>query len=107
MPVKTRMNPEDIVREHVGSNVTFLVTELAEYGDEWAWDLLHGDPESDQECYPAYEVWVVDDWLGRQLRRHGHRVAVVGLGGDGYWARGGTGQAIKHDTVIEDIARGK
>lgn len=97
------MTPEQIAREHVMCNVTGLISELCEYGDEWASDLMHGDIESSQAAYDAYEVWIVSHWLARQLKNHDHRVAERGY--QHYWARGASGQAISMDTVIEDIAK--
>lgn len=93
----------DLVNDHVKCNVTPLIVALAEYGDEWAWDLLHGNPEGPEEVYPAYEVWVVSSWLAMMLQKHKHRTDA--LAQTDYWARGATGQAICLDTVIEEIVR--
>lgn len=95
---------ENIAREHVMCNVTGLVAMLAdEHGDEWAHDLMYGNIESPQVAYDAYEVWIVSDWLMRQLQKQGHRVARLSY--QNYWARGAAGQAVAMDTVIEEIAK--
>jgi hypothetical protein len=94
-----------IVQEHVRCNVTGLVTELMEYGDEGAHIMLFGCVGGPGEIYDAHEVWQVTDWLASRLRgdEPGHRV--MKLWGEHYWARGATGQAIHMDPVIADIAR--
>ncbi len=94
---------EKLVREHVKCNVTGLISALVEHDDDDARDLMYGDPESDVQAYDAMEVWCVSDWLARQLAKRGHRVK--SWWGEDYWARGGTGQAIYMDNVIQDIAK--
>ncbi len=95
--------PQQIVEQHVLASVTDLVTTLAEHDDDWARELLCGDPNNEEED-PAYEVWKVSEWLARQLTQRGHRVRELWMGNH-YWARGATGQAIKLDDVIEEIAK--
>ena len=94
--------PQQIVEQHVLASVTDLVTTLAEH-DDWARELLYGDPSNEEED-AAYEVWKVSEWLARQLTQRGHRVRELWMGNH-YWARGATGQAIKLDNVIEEIAK--
>jgi hypothetical protein len=99
MPTPTKAEKaKSIVHAHVVTNVTGLVSLLAQYNDEEALLLMGGE-----EDYPAYEVWEVSDWLAGQLKRREHRV--TRLGTKYYWARGATGQSIYMDNVIANIAR--
>lgn len=94
-----RTPSQRIVDAHVICNVTPLVSRLLDYDDDFARDLMLGSGKADDE---AYEVWRVSDWLAGQLTRRGHRVEK--LWQQHYWARGGTGQAVYMDDVIEQIA---
>lgn len=49
-----------------------------------------------------YEWWIVSPWLARRLREHGEHV--VDVDGVECWGRTCTGQALKLDSVICEIA---
>jgi hypothetical protein len=50
-----------------------------------------------------YEHWIVTDWFGAKLEAHGERV-LSDFFGLTIWCRGCSGQAIKMDHVIGQIA---
>lgn len=53
----------------------------------------------------AYEYWLVDEYLARQLEKHGEVVAHDFCNDLTVWARTTSGQAISIDSVIERIVR--
>lgn len=58
----------------------------------------------DPERSEVFEHWIVSDWLARKLEAAGHPVARDFLGLT-IWGRPTTGQAIRLDSVILQIAR--
>jgi hypothetical protein len=102
---RRELRANEIVTAHVKANVTGLIIELMEYGDEDAHIMLYGNSETSNEvAYEAHEVWQVTNWLARRLLGDGPGHRVIKLWGEHYWARGVTGQAIHMDTVIKEIA---
>ena len=97
--VITQRRPQQIVEQHVLCNVTGLINMLVEYDDEDARELMYGHGEDDEG---ALEVWAVTKWLADKLIARDHRVHQIW--GQYYWARCATGQAIRMDSVIEEIA---
>jgi hypothetical protein len=92
-----------IVSEHILCNVTALFSEMREHDVDLGAEMLDGHPEDTQRAYEALEVWAVTSWLADKLKRHDHRVLTIG--GWDYWARGGSGQSLYMDTVIQEIAK--
>lgn len=88
---------------HCLCNVTALVEELLKFDSELAFDLMHGDPESEQLAYPADQVWAVSDWLAGKLRKNEERV--LKLGDQHFWARRGNGPCVHLDEVFLKIAK--
>lgn len=88
---------------HCLCNVTALIEELMKFDSEVAFELMHGDPESEQLAYPADQVWAVSDWLAGLLRKHNERV--LKLGDQHFWARRGTCPAVHLDAVFLQIAK--
>ena len=60
--------------------------------------------EPDTEPQEIYEYWLVTEWLGEKLRKHGE--PVFERWGGWIWGRCCTGQAIMLDYVISEIAYG-
>jgi hypothetical protein len=59
------------------------------------------DAETD-EYQEIFEWWATSDWLADKLREHHQPILTNDYGT--WWGRTCTGQAIKMDSVIEDIA---
>ena len=80
---------------------------LDDPNSEWrVWENLESELQIEQDDYrrDIFEYWIIDDYFGRVLSEHGETVTfdVFGLT---IWARCTTGQAIKMDSVIEQIAK--
>jgi len=71
---------------------------------------IDGDTELCKTCFKEtwedqeiYEWWVVSDWLREKLRDKGQAILENDYGA--WWGRRTTGQAIKMDGVIREIAK--
>jgi len=70
------------------------------------WQELCEDEGIDADDYrpDVYEHWLVSNWLAGKLENHGEKVIDAILGVGPVWCRTSTGQAIKLDGVIGEIA---
>lgn len=84
----------NLVELHILENQTLLIEKLlaSESFDEF---------EYMENSNEVYEWWLVDRWLLIQLKKRGEVVIENDYGF--WWSRGCTGQAIKLDSVIEEI----
>jgi len=87
---------EELVRNHVIHNLCFTV----EHALQEKPDLL-----GEGEYTEIYEYWAVTKWLAEKLKEKGE--VVFELWDFHVWGRQTTGQAIKLDPVIQEIALGK
>ena len=60
-------------------------------------DIISGDPNAD-----VREWWLVSEWFAYQLTQRGE--VIIRWFGASWWGRVTTGQAIRLDSVIEQIA---
>lgn len=70
--------------------------------DEVEADEFCNDQNIDPDYSEPYEFWIVTDWFGEKLRKHGQ--IVEDFMGFTIWGRQTTGQAILLDYVISQIA---
>jgi hypothetical protein len=60
--------------------------------------------DEDEDRYiDVFEYWIVTSWLADKLRKHNECVTAIGY--QHIWSRTTTGQSIKLDQVIIDLAR--
>lgn len=82
-------------------DATFYNPETGETSEAEGWKELASEFGIDPIEWEAYEHWIVSGWLANRLIERGYTVRE--LFGLTVWARGGTGQAIYMDGVIQDI----
>lgn len=91
------MTPRDITHTHVHNNISRLLNDIQNRMGEWH-ELLYDDAERE-----IFEHWLVSDWLAEKLAAKGEYVE-TNFYGMSIWGRTTTGQAVKMDRVIQEIA---
>jgi len=91
------MTPKEMTYTHVQQNITRLLRNLNTDTDQWH-ELLYGDEERD-----VFEHWTVSEWLAEKLIEKGEFVG-TDFYGLSVWGRTTTGQSVKMDGVIQEIA---
>ena len=93
-----------LVGEHVHANLGQLVSELLELETGFVGESLNMSyVDADGDFIEAMEFWLVSDWLGMKLQERGEIVTLDWYGLT-VWGRACSGQAIKMDDVIQQIA---
>ena len=96
MNLSKQIQGGNLVKAHILENMTMLVNEMIEKG------ILDYEPETEDE--EVMEWWLVSDWLAKKLEAR--KEVVINYADFNYfWGRQCSGQAIKLDTLIQDIAK--
>lgn len=88
----------DLIKGEVGACQTMLVSEMLKEKPEM-WDNLKNWGDRTE----VFEWWVVCGWLADDLEEAGE--VILEYAGSIWWGRQCTGQAIKLDGVMQNIAR--
>lgn len=91
------MTPHEMTNSHVLKNINVLLNSFRNLTDEWL-ELFYKNDERE-----IYEYWLVSDWLAEQLSNKGE-IIETNFYGLCVWGRTTTGQAVKMDSVIQEIA---
>ena len=92
---------EELVRNHAICNLCLTAEKELEENPELLEEAKNYKPEGEE--YPEiYEYWAVSNWLADKLEAKGE--IIFEMLDFIVWGRQATGQAIKMDSVIQEIA---
>ncbi|MCD6402661.1 hypothetical protein J7L36_02310 [bacterium] len=93
---------EELVRNHIIHNLCLTVNHALQETPDLLYEAENYIPDKGEEYPQIYEYWAVTEWLAEKLKEKGE--VVFELWDFHVWGRQTTGQAIKLDPVIQEIA---
>jgi len=100
---KKQLKAEKLVEKHIIQNINLTMEKAFEENPEILFEAKNYKEDKETGEYPEiYEWWSVSDWLADKLENRGE--IVFEYLDFKVWGRQTTGQAIKLDNIIQEIA---